>query len=48
MLFWLLKSSVSPVCSVPGEIVTVALVRLVSSDDTVSRESTGTAEPAEA
>ena len=45
MPFWLVKFSVSPDCSVPAEIVTVAPVRSVSLDVTVTPESTATAAP---
>ena len=45
MPFWFVKLSVSPDFSVPAEIVTVAPVRAVSLDVTVTPESTATAEP---
>ena len=40
-----MKWSVSPVCSVPDEIVIVAPVKSVSSEVTVTPESTATAVP---
>ena len=45
MPFWFVKCRLSPDCSVPAEIVTVAPVRAVSLDVTVTPESTATAEP---
>ena len=44
MPFWLVKCSVSPVCSVPEEIVTVAPVKSAPLKVTVTPESTATAE----
>ena len=41
----MVKLSVSPVCSVPDEIVIVAPVRSVAFELTVTPESTATAEP---
>ena len=45
MPFWLMKLSVSPACSVPAEMVTVAPVRSLSTELTFSPKSTVTACP---
>ena len=45
MPFWFVKLSVSPASSVPGEMATVAPVKSVSAELTITDGSTATADP---